>query len=97
MGGAFSMNRNKIIIEIPQEKMELIKKLGLSPRDVFYKGLQASLRQKYREFNLIEEDDDEEDIFWVDVSQLSNEMTEVDDHIVNDNDLSNNRKIQLNY
>ena len=90
MGGAFSMNRNKIIIEIPQEKMELIKKLGLSPSDVFYKGLQASLRQKYREFNLIEEDDDEEDVFWVDVSHLSNEMTEVDDHIINDNDLSNN-------
>jgi hypothetical protein len=84
------MNRNKIIIEIPQEKMELIKKLGLSPRDVFYKGLQASLRQKYREFNLIDEDDDDEDVFWVDISHLSNEMTDVDDYMVNDNDLSNN-------
>ena len=84
------MTRNKIIIEIPQEKMELLKKLGLSPRDVFFKGLQASLRQKYQEFNLVEEDDDEEDIFWVDVSHFTNEMTEVDDYMVSDNDLSNN-------
>ena len=84
------MNRNKITIEIPKEKMDLIKKLGLSPRDVFYKGLQASLRQKYREFNLIEDEDDEEDVFWVDMSHLTNEMTEVDDYMVNANDLSNN-------
>jgi CRISPR/Cas system endoribonuclease Cas6 (RAMP superfamily) len=84
------MNRNKIVIEIPQDKMELIKKLGLSPRDVFYKGLQASLRQKYREFNLMEEDDEDDDIFWIDVSSFSKEMNEADTYMVNDHDLSNN-------
>jgi hypothetical protein len=38
----------------------------------------------------MEEDDEDDDIFWIDVSSFSKEMNEADTYMVNDHDLSNN-------
>lgn len=84
-----SMNNNKIVIELPQEKVDLLKKLGLSARDVFIKGLQESLRQRYREINLMDDDEDEE-IEVIDISSFTKDIKEIEDFMVRENNISNN-------
>jgi len=81
----------KITIKIAKEKMEIMKKLGISAQDVFSKGLEEYLRQKYREFNLLEDnDDDEEDVEYIDISLLSKNLKDIEDFMINDNDIANN-------
>lgn len=88
MGGAIYMTAaKKIVINIPKEKLELMKQLGISPQDVFFKGFQELLRQKYREFSLV---DDEDDLEYIELSELTNTLNEVDKLMVNENDISNN-------
>ena len=84
-------SKKKIIINIPSEKLELLKKFGLSPQDVFFRGFEELLKQKYKEFNLFEEsDDDEDEIEWLEISPLTKQINDIDQLIINDNDVSNN-------
>lgn len=83
------MDNDKIVIDIPKEKKDLLKKLGLSAQDVFYRGLQESLRQRYRELNLME-DDDEEEIELIDIASFTKEIREIEDFMVSENDIANN-------
>lgn len=81
----------KVTIQIAKEKIEIMKKLGISPQDVFSKGLEEYLRQKYREFNLLEDnDDEEEELEYVDISLLSKSLKDIEDFMINDNDIANN-------
>ena len=90
MGGVKNMtNGKKIIISIPKEKLELMKQLGISPQDVFSKGFQELLRQKYREFSLID-DDDEDELEYIELSDLTASLYDVERFMVNENDVSNN-------
>ncbi len=82
------MDNDKIVIDIPKEKKNLLKKLGLSAQDVFYRGLQESLRQRYRELNLME--DDEEEIELIDVASFTKEIREIEDFMVSENNIANN-------
>ena len=82
-------NGKKIIISIPKEKLELMKQLGISPQDVFSKGFQELLRQKYREFSLID-DDDEDELEYIELSDLTASLYDVERFMVNENDVSNN-------
>ena len=82
-------NGKKIIINIPKEKLELMKQLGISPQDVFSKGFQELLRQKYREFSLID-DDDEDELEYIELSDLTASLYDVERFMVNENDVSNN-------
>lgn len=83
------MDTDKIVIDITKEKKELLKKLGLSAQDVFYRGLQESLRQRYRELNLME-DDEEEEIELIDMASFTKEIREIEDFMVSENNISNN-------
>jgi len=82
-------NGKKIIINIPKEKLELMKQLGISPQDVFSKGFQELLRQKYQEFSLID-DDDEDELEYIELSDLTASLYDVERFMVNENDVSNN-------
>lgn len=84
------MDNDKIVIDIPKEKKDLLKKLGLSAQDVFYRGLQESLRQRYRELNLLEDDDEQEEIELIDVASFTKEIREIEDFMVSENDIANN-------
>ena len=65
----YRMNTTKkVTIQIAKEKIEIMKKLGISPQDVFSKGLEEYLRQRYREFNLLEDNDDEEENWNMSIS-----------------------------
>lgn len=80
----------KITIHISKEKMELLKQLGISPQEIFVKGFEECLRQKYREFNLLDDDDDEDEIEYIDVNIISKSFKEIEDLMINDNDIANN-------
>mgnify|MGYP006277673251 CR=1 FL=1 len=82
------MNNRKIVIEISKDQIDLLKKLGLSAKDVFYKGLQESLRQRYREINLMDDEDDE--IELVDITHFTKDICEIEDFMVSENDIANN-------
>ena len=86
------MNKTrKIEIKISQEKLELLRQFGLSPEDVFVKGFESFLRQKYKEISLVDDEDDEPDeIEWTDVGEISKKVNEIDDFFVHENDISNN-------
>ncbi|MFO8077990.1 MAG: hypothetical protein R6U21_05060 [Thermoplasmatota archaeon] len=84
------MDNDKIVIDIPKEKKDLLKKLGLSAQDVFYRGLQESLRQRYRELNLMEDDDEQEEIELIDAASFTKEIREIEDFMVSENDIANN-------
>lgn len=88
----YRMNTTKkVTIQIAKEKIEIMKKLGISPQDVFSKGLEEYLRQRYREFNLLEDnDDEEEELEYVDISLLSKSLKDIEDFMINDNDIANN-------
>lgn len=78
----------KIEIIISNEKMELLKKMGLTPKDVFFHGFEMILRRKYREISMIDDDDDELDIF--EVNEISRQIQDVDEFLIGNNSINNN-------
>jgi hypothetical protein len=84
------MSENKkIVITISKDSLNLMKKLGLSPDDVFSKGLHEMLRKKYHEFSLID-DDDEDELIIDDISELIEPISELNKIMVNEQDVTNN-------
>ena len=83
------MDTDKIVIKITKEKKELLKKLGLSAQDVFCRGLEESLRQRYRELNLMD-DDDEEEIELIDMTSFTKEIHDIEEFMVSENNIPNN-------
>lgn len=79
----------KIVISISKDSLNLMKKLGLSPEDIFSKGLHEMLRKKYHEFSLIDDDDDEE-LIIDDISELVEPISELNKIMVNEQDVTNN-------
>ena len=79
----------KIVISISKESLSIMKKMGLSPEDVFSKGLQEMLRKKYHEFSLMD-DDDEDELIIDDISELIEPLSELNKIMVNEQDVSNN-------
>lgn len=79
----------KIVITISKDSLNLMKKLGLSPDDVFSKGLHEMLRKKYHEFSLID-DDDEDELIIDDISELIEPISELNKIMVNEQDVTNN-------
>ena len=79
----------KVVITISKDSLNLMKKLGLSPEDVFSKGLHEMLRRKYHEFSLIDDDDDEE-LIIDDISELAEPISELNKIMVNEQDVTNN-------
>ncbi|MFH1013525.1 MAG: hypothetical protein V1769_03335 [Thermoplasmatota archaeon] len=82
--------KRKITIQISKEKMDLMKQMGISPQDIFHKGLQEYLREKYRELNLTDTDEDEDDIEYIEISQISKNIKDIEEFMINDNDIVNN-------
>jgi hypothetical protein len=82
--------QKKIVISISKESLDLMKKLGISPSDVFSKGLHEVLRKKFHEFSLLEDEDDEDELLFDEFSEISEPLTEVDKFIVNEQDFTNN-------
>ena len=83
-------SKGKITIQISKEKIDLIKQMGLSPQDIFHKGLEEYLRQKYRELNLTNSDDEEDDLECLEITQLSKDIRDLEEFMINDNDIANN-------
>ncbi len=82
--------RKKIVISISKDSLTVMKQLGLSPEDIFSKGLHEMLRQKYHEFSLIDDDDDEEELIIEDISNLTESIAEISKFMVNEQDVTNN-------
>ena len=82
--------QKKIVISISKESLELMKKLGISPSDVFSKGLHEVLRKKFHEFSLMDDGDDEDELLFEDFTDISEPLTEVDKFMVNEQDFANN-------
>jgi len=84
------MKKNKKIeISISNEKLDLLRKMGLTPEDVFSQGFKSLLRRKYREISMVD-DDDEEDIELMEINELPRNFKEIDEFLINDNDIANN-------
>jgi hypothetical protein len=79
----------KIEISISNEKLDLLRKMGLTPEDVFSQGFKSLLRRKYREISMVD-DDDEEDIELMEINELPRNFKEIDEFLINDNDIANN-------
>ena len=79
----------KIVLTISKDSLSIMKKLGLSPEDVFSKGLHEMLRRKYHEFSLID-DDDEDELIIDDISELIEPISELNSIMVNEQDVTNN-------
>ncbi len=79
----------KIVITISKDSLSIMKKLGLSPEDIFSKGLHEMLRKKYHEFSLID-DDDEDELIIDDISELIEPISELNRIMVNEQDVTNN-------
>lgn len=89
--GARKMTENKkVVISISKESINLMKKLGISPQDVFSKGLHETLRKKYHEFSLLDDDDEEQELIIDDISELSEPISELNKIMVNEQDVTNN-------
>ena len=80
----------KIEIRISKEKYELLKKSGLSPQEIFSKGFESFLRQKYKELSMVDDDCDEDEIEWKEVGEVTKEVHEINEFFVNENDIANN-------
>lgn len=84
------MKKNKKIeISISNEKLDLLRKMGLTPEDVFSQGFKSLMRRKYREISMVD-DDDEEDIELMEINELPRNFKEIDEFLINDNDIANN-------
>lgn len=80
----------KIVISISKDSIKIMKKLGLSPEDVFAKGLHELLRKKYNELSLFDDEDEEDDLVIDDISKLTEPITELNKIMVNEQDITNN-------
>ena len=84
------MNKTKKIeISITIEKLDLLRKMGLTPEDVFSQGFKSLLRRKYREISMAD-DEDEEDIDIMEINEIPRNIKEIDEFLINDNDIANN-------
>jgi hypothetical protein len=79
----------KIEISISLEKLDLLRKMGLTPEDVFSQGFKILLRRKYREISMVDEEDDE-DIEIMEINEIPRQIKEIDEFLINDNDIANN-------
>ena len=77
----------KIEITISNEKLELLRKIGLSPEDVFFQGFETLLKRKYREISMIDEEDELE---IMEIQEISQQIHEVEDFLVSETNISNN-------
>ena len=77
----------KIEITISNEKLELLRKIGLSPEDVFFKGFETLLRRKYREISMIDEEDELE---IMEIQEISQQSHKVEDILVSETNILNN-------
>lgn len=82
-------SQKKIIIQVSKENLDLMKKLGVSPQDVFSKGLEEVLRQKYREFSLLDDEDDDE-TEWFEFIELTNPSNDIERFMLKDDEFDNN-------
>ncbi len=69
--------QKKIVIHVSKEKLDLINRLGFSPQYVFSKGLEEVLKEKYREFSLLD-DEEEDEPEWYEFIELTNPMSDID-------------------
>ena len=81
-------NQKKVIIHVSKENLDLIKRLGVSPQDIFSKGLQEILKQKYREFSLMDDDEDDEPE-WYEFIEVTNPSNDVERFMMKDDDFDN--------
>ncbi len=89
-GGIEPMSsQKKIIIQVSKENLDLMKKLGVSPQDVFSKGLEEVLRQKYREFSLLDDEDDDEPE-WFEFIEITNPSNDIERFMLKDDEFDNN-------
>ena len=79
----------KIEIAISNEKLELLRKMGLTPDDVFSQGFEMLLRRKYREVSMID-DEDEEGLDIIDIDEVPRQIHDINEFLVNDNNIANN-------
>ena len=82
--------QKKVIISISKNSLRIIKKLGLSPEDVFSKGLHEMLRKKYQQFSLLDDEDDEDELLVTDLSDLTESLSKIDKIMINEQDVTNN-------
>ncbi|MBS3801259.1 MAG: hypothetical protein KGY65_00750 [Candidatus Thermoplasmatota archaeon] len=82
--------QKKVIISISKDSLRIIKKLGLSPEDVFSKGLHEMLRKKYQQFSLLDDEDDEDELLVTDLSDLTESLSKIDKIMINEQDVTNN-------
>jgi len=83
-------DQKKVIISISKDSLRIIKKLGLSPEDVFSKGLHEMLRKKYQQFSLLDDEDDEDELLVTDLSDLTESLSKIDKIMINEQDVTNN-------
>ncbi len=89
-GGIEPMSsQKKIIIQVSKENLDLMKKLGVSPQDVFSKGLEEVLRQKYKEFSLLDDEDDDEPE-WFEFIEITNPSNDIERFMLKDDEFDNN-------
>ena len=79
----------EIIIKVEKEKMKKLKELGISPQDVFSKGLYELLREKYDGYLTSDDDFDEymEDDDFTDFMGSKNKFEKI---IIPDSNMDNN-------
>ena len=77
----------KIEITISNEKLELLRKIGLSPEDVFFQGFEILLKRKYREISMI---DDEDELEIMEIQEITRQIHEVEDFLIGESNISNN-------
>lgn len=82
--------RKKIVISISNESLTVMKRLGLSPEDIFSKGLHEVLRQKYHECSLVDDEEGEEELIYEDVLDFSESHAGVSKFITDEEDIINN-------
>jgi len=80
--------QKKIVIQVSKEKLDLINRLGFSPQYVFSKGLEEILKEKYREFSLLDEDEEDEPE-WYEFIELTNPMSNIDRFLVREDEFDN--------
>ena len=79
----------KIEISITKEKLELLKKIGLSPEDVFFQGFEMLIKRKYKELIMINDDDDEE-IDLIDINEITHQIHNIEEFLISERNISNN-------
>ena len=84
------MTKNEeIVIRVEKEEIKKLNELGISPQEVFSKGLYELLRQKYNEYIALDDDIDEffRDEEFLDFIEPENKFEEI---IISENNINNN-------